>query len=203
MGNFLKWFNSKLITGRYPTPGEIVKSDFDTIINVSDEYIAVNHIVATENKTKFRKYFWFPLNENGGNIGLNSIFGALQILWLSEHNNEKVYLHCHAGANRSVTVAQLYYWMRTKTDFIETNKNEAFTEEDWFKMFNITTEVEKASYRKMNKQNRVQNNIEAGHLPARILLEHFLKECEQAFQKYEIGNISLDGIKSETKLLSY
>lgn len=200
MGKFNDWFNKKLVTGRYPLPGEIMKSDYDVIINVSDEYILPNHqICMTTNK----KYFWFPLGENGTNMGLNSIFAALQILWIAEHKNEKVYLHCHAGANRSVTVAQLYYYMRTKTDFIEAQSEHAMKEEDWFRMFNITTEEEKRSYRKMTKRNRVQNNQDAGHLPAKHLLDHFLKECEIAFKGYEIGEISLDGIKHKTLTLSY
>ena len=46
MGNkFSDWFNKQLITGRYPLPSEIRESDFDVIINVSDEYIFPNHKV--------------------------------------------------------------------------------------------------------------------------------------------------------------
>ncbi len=200
MGKFTEWFGKKLIAGRYPTPGEIIKSNFDTIINVSDEYIIANHRTCDNH---VRKYFWFPMNENGGNIGLNSIFATLQILWLAEVNDERVLVHCHAGSNRSVTIVQLYYYMRTKKHFVEEITKHSMSEEDGFRMFNITDDESKETYRRMSKQNRVQNNIEAGCLPARLLLEDFLKECEQAFINYEIGNISLDAIKYKTKITSY
>lgn len=200
MGNkFSDWFNKQFITGRYPLPSEIRESDFDVIINVSDEYILPNHKVCMETN---KKYFWFPMGENGNNMGLNSIFGALQILWLAECKNERVYLHCHAGSNRSVTVKQAYYYMRTKVDFIE-SQNSKVSEEDMLRMFNITEEIEIKSYRKMCKRNRVQNNTDAGHLPAKFNFETFLKQCEEAFKKYEIGEISLDAIKQKSNTLFY
>jgi hypothetical protein len=197
---FSTWFSKKLITGRYPLPQEIRESDFNVIINVSDEYIFVNHKVCMETN---KKYFWFPMTEAGNNMGLNSIFGALQILWLCECNNEKVYLHCHAGSNRSVTVAQSYYYMRTCIDFIEEQNENKIPEEDFFNLFCITEENEKKSMRKMLKRNRIQNNIDSGHLPAKFNFETFLKQCEEAFKKYEIGEISLDAIKQKSNTLFY
>lgn len=39
----------------------------------------------------------------------------------------------------------------------------------------------------MCKRNRVQNNTDAGHLPPKFNFETFLKQCEEAFKKYENG----------------
>jgi hypothetical protein len=36
------------------------------------------------------------MNECVGDIGLNSIYGALQILYIAEKENATVLLHCHA-----------------------------------------------------------------------------------------------------------
>lgn len=107
---FKEWFDNRLVVSRYPVPSEIEKSDFDIYINVSDEYIQSCHQVAVENG---KMYYWFPMNECTGNMGINSIFGALQILFNAEKQNKKVYLHCHAGVNRSPTVKECYYLLRT------------------------------------------------------------------------------------------
>jgi hypothetical protein len=44
---------------------------------------------------------------------LSSIYGALFILWQAEQAQQRVYLHCQAGVNRSQTVADAYYFLRT------------------------------------------------------------------------------------------
>ena len=107
---FKDWFSNKLIVSRFPLPSEIEKSDCEVFINVSDEYITSCHIVANR---VGKSYFWFPMNECTKEIGLNSIYGALQIMYNAELENKKVYLHCHAGVNRSPTVMECYYFMRT------------------------------------------------------------------------------------------
>lgn len=104
------WFENKLHVGRFPTPFEIEKSDYQYIINVSDELIVGCMDVALRSG---KKYFWFPMNECTKDIGVNSIYAACQILRLAEEQNAKVYLHCHAGVNRSQTVAECYYRMRS------------------------------------------------------------------------------------------
>lgn len=107
---FKDWFSNKLIVSRFPLPSEIEKSDCDIFINVSDEYISSCHITAVKSN---KMYFWFPMNECTKEIGLNSIYGALQIMYNAELDNKKVYLHCHAGVNRSPTVMECYHFMRT------------------------------------------------------------------------------------------
>ena len=87
---FSEWFDNKVVIGRYPLPDEIKKSDYQYIINVSDEYISYCHNAAIESG---KKYFWFPLNECGSDMGLNSIYGALQIVpnFIVFYSMKKVY----------------------------------------------------------------------------------------------------------------
>lgn len=110
MKSFNDWFNQNLKVSRYPVPKECKEMNFDYIINVSDEFIDSCMEMALKGG---KRYFWFPLNECTSDIGINSIYGALQILYQAEKKNKKVYLHCHAGSNRSPTVAECYYKMRT------------------------------------------------------------------------------------------
>ena len=109
------WAKNKLITGRYPMPSEIKRWNYDIIINVSDEYIESCHLAAA---TSGKLYHWFPLTE-ATNMGLNSIYAALQILHIAESKNQSVYLHCHAGANRSVLIYQLYCIMTNVVNRVE------------------------------------------------------------------------------------
>lgn len=150
-----KWFTENLRVTRFPTPEEITKSDFDYIINVSDEFKPDCHLAATKCG---KKYFWFPMNECTDNIGVNSIYGALQILWIAEKENAKVNLHCHAGVNRSVTVSEAYYFMRTGEHKLATSKFPHFQCEDFY------------------RQNRLQGNCGRG-LPSIIKMETILKKC--------------------------
>lgn len=116
---FKEWFTQRLTVSRYPTPKEIEGSDFDVFINVSDEYIPSCYSSA---KKSGKDYHWFPMNECTNDMGLNSIFAALQILIEAEKNNKKVYLHCHAGVNISPTVKECYYLIRTG-NFMETENS--------------------------------------------------------------------------------
>jgi hypothetical protein len=170
MKKFTDWFQKNLFVGRYPTPQEVERLAFDVYINVSDEYIYECHLSAMRSG---KQYHWFPLNECFGDIGLNSIYAALQILYIAEQNNKKVYLHCHAGANRSPTVADAYYFLRTKTHRITNKKlNDVSVNFD-----SPQTEPSRVPI------NRLMRNIESGHLPAINQMERFLKECELSFQK--------------------
>jgi hypothetical protein len=193
MGNFTTWFENKLKVTRYPLPNEIVNSKAKNVINVSCEYISSCHTVCLENGIK---YFWFPMDEISSDIGLNSLFGALQILWIAEQKNETVILHCHAGANRSPTVMESYYFMRTKKHLFRKNSEE--NKELIRKMFQ---EREVSDF----KNNRLLNNIESGHFPCKSKMEMFLKKCEEWFSKQEWENdfkteSGLNSIKFECRL---
>lgn len=170
---FEEWFNTKLIVSRFPLPDRIRKSDYKYIINVSDEYINYCHDVAMECNIK---YFWFPMNECVGHIGINSLYGALQILYEAEQEEAKVMLHCHAGANRSPTVADAYYFMRTKQHF-EAKRNVEM--EDYFDKM-LGPDIKSSDKPNLNS---LQRNMKNGFLPSAAHLEKFLILCERVFEK--------------------
>lgn len=190
---FQEWFDKKLKVSRYPMPDEIKKSSAKYVINVSCEYISSCQKVCMDNDIK---YFWFPMDEVSGDIGLNSIFGALQILWIAEKENANVILHCHAGANRSPTVMESYYFMRTKKHFIR--EISAESKERFEKMFPDSKNSER-------QNNRLLNNIEAGHLPSKNKMETFLKKTEEWFLKQDWENdfkteSGLNSVKCDVRL---
>ena len=173
---FQDWFDNKLTVSRYPLPQEIKKSDAKYVINVSDEYISSCHKVCMDNDVR---YFWFPMDEVSCDIGVNSIFGAMQILWIAEQEGAQVILHCHAGANRSPTVMEAYYFMRTKKHIIR--KQSENSKELFKKLFpdsNISD----------SQNNMLLNNIEGGHLPAKNKMETFLQSIENWFKKQDWEN---------------
>lgn len=166
---FKEWFKYRLHVNRFPMPTEILNSKYDYIINVSDEFIPQCYDSALKSGIK---YFWFPMSECIGDMGISSLFGALQILFIAEHQNAKVLLHCHAGANRSPTVQEAYYFLRTKTHF----EIKQFDEE-------IEERLQDFLDCKKQKNNRLLGNVSNGHLPAINIIESFLINCEKQFQK--------------------
>jgi hypothetical protein len=190
---FQDWFDTKLKVTRYPLPEEIKKSEVKYVINVSCEYISSCQKVCMDNGIK---YFWFPMDEISGDIGVNSIFGALQILWIAEKEKASVLLHCHAGANRSPTVMEAYYFMRTKKHLVRETKAE--TKEFLKKMF---PDFKPSDF----KNNRLLNNIDMGHLPSKFKMETFLKKAEEWFLKQDWQDdfkteSGLNTIKFETRI---
>ena len=119
MIKFKQWFKEKLVVGPYPfdfydedNKFLLDENKYDIIINVSDEFIYENFLFLKDKKIES---FWFPMNEVKKDVGLNSLYGAMNILHIAEEKNKCVYLHCHAGVNRSPTVQAAYYYMRTST----------------------------------------------------------------------------------------
>ena len=191
---FQEWFDKKLKVSRYPMPDEIKKSGAKYVINVSCEYISSCQKVCMDNGIK---YFWFPMDEVSGDIGLNSIFGALQILWIAEQEKANVILHCHAGANRSPTVMEAYYFMRTKKHYVREESQES--KERFKKMFIGSENFD------FNNNNRLLNNIEAGNLPSKNKMELFLKKTEEWFLKQDWENdfkteSGLNSVKCDVRL---
>lgn len=111
---FQQWFNDKLVVGKMPDETFDIDK-YDYMINVSDEYMPYRPNLS----------FWFPMNECKRDIGLNSIYGALTILKKACSQNRSVYLHCHAGINRSQTVRCALYYMMTGSHY--DNKYGAYT----------------------------------------------------------------------------
>lgn len=112
MKNFKEWFENNLTVGAFPYKQNpnFIASDYDIVINVSDEWYLD---VELQIRECYTSYYWFPMNEAKKDIGLNSIYGAMIILAYAEKQNLNVYLHCHAGVNRSEIVRSCYYFMRT------------------------------------------------------------------------------------------
>lgn len=110
MSKFIDWFNNKLEVGGFPflVAEQFNELDYGYVINMSDEFYKSLYIRLFNSKN-----FWFPMNEKKRDIGLNSIYGAMVILYQAEKENAKVYLHCHSGRNRSQLVKACYYYMRT------------------------------------------------------------------------------------------
>lgn len=103
------WFDECLVIGSYPyMHSQHFNNDYNHIINVSDEFYWKTDKIFKQSNTNT---FWFPMSEQFNDAGLNSIYGALVILYNARENNEKVYLHCHAGVNRSEIVKGAFYYM--------------------------------------------------------------------------------------------
>lgn len=110
---FKEWFAASVKVGAYPNPRQLDPgqelSGFEVFVNVSDEY---SPEIAAQLAAVGKQSHWFPLGEAWG-LSLSSIYGALYILREAEKRQQRVYLHCHAGVNRSQTVADCYYFMRS------------------------------------------------------------------------------------------
>lgn len=187
---FNEWFTQKLIVNRFPLPHEIEKSYVNYIINVSDEYIGSCYDAALK---KGIKYFWFPMNECKGDIGLNSLYGAMQILFEAEKEGATVLLHCHAGVNRSPTIRDAYYFLRSGKH----REYEPFDEETEERLNEFFLDGKPSN----TKRNRLLENIEQGHLPAIKQLESFLGHCVTQFKKEETHRGGgLDWCKIQAKI---
>lgn len=105
------WFKNKLVVGSYPyLHSQHFEHGYDYIINVSDEFYWDIEEKLMNGGAK--KTFWFPMSEQQNDIGLNSIYGALVTLYNAEKQNKTVYLHCHAGSNRSQIVNSAFHYMK-------------------------------------------------------------------------------------------
>jgi|SRR5437016_808345 len=168
--NFEEWFNKKLVIGSFPfmVSEDFNPSDYKYCINVSDEFYSIteNAIHATGCKT-----YWFPMNERKRDIGLNSIYGAIIILNQAEKENVSVYLHCHAGRNRSRIIQACYYFFRTGKQF-------SYGNEKYF--------------------NRIHQSVTRGYLPPMAEMEQFLTAMRNKMS--ENSNQTVSGILDECKM---
>ena len=147
-------------------------SDVAVLINVSDEYnfYDMHMIQASGVKT-----YWFPMNECKKDIGLNSLYGAMCVLYAAEEDCDSVVVHCAAGTNRSPVVVQAYHFMRTGRHVIEDIDGGRWS-----------NRLERACYR--------------GYLPPLKELEKFLHELMLHLKSKDphIVGGSLDKIKRNT-----
>ncbi len=162
--NFTEWFKNNLKVDRFPVYNEIhhpnaIHADVDVFINVSDElyFDFANAIVKLG-----KQHYYFPMGEMSEDMGISSLYGALEVLYNSYLRDRRVLLHCQAGRNRSPTVQCAFYYMMT---------GEHIAEE-------IT---EGGIYLKSN-----QLFYNAGkYLPNLIWLELWLQKCRLVFEETE------------------
>jgi len=69
--------------------------------------------------------YWFPLVEEGPDMGIDNIIKAIHVLQLCDEEKKKVILHCTCGNNRSRTVAELFYFIKTGEQFDDEYKGYA------------------------------------------------------------------------------
>ena len=172
MSKFIDWFTTKLKCSGFPTEEGIdnnIINQVDIVINVSDENINIR----TYKKYAMYgiQYYWFPMNEisKTSNIGINSVFGALNILFEAEKDGKIALVHCHAGVNRSRTIIDAYYYMRTNKHLNDTIPE---IDESFWEMFNI--ENSEDSILTGYSNNRLVENCNSGNLPVLRKFEKFL-----------------------------
>jgi hypothetical protein len=171
----LEWIEKKLVVGIFPfipikdRKGVILVNDkmeeYDYVINMSDE-----HYTPVELKLRNARTFWFPMNEKKRDIGLNSIYGAMVILYQAEMENRKVYLHCHSGRNRSVLTKACYYYMRTGQQIIDPSKDSEGKEDGKY-------------------LNRLHRACTRGYLPPMAEMEEFLRNIAGKLGVMNGGNL--------------
>lgn len=166
---FEQWFNTRLKTGGLPF---VVEQNYDinaynAVINVSDEYNMFVHQKHTHNN---KPYLWFPMNERKKDAGLNSIYGAMAALFRLEECNMIVYLHCHAGVNRSIAVKSAYHYMRTGQHY---------------------------QHQKGTFMNPLLAMCARGYLPPKAEMEKFLSLLGAKLVKREMTGGTLEEIKIE------
>lgn len=166
---FQHWFANKLTVGGWP--GLVNKSfelrRYSYIINVSDEYYHEHFKVVALSPVH---QYWFPMNEFKKDIGLNSIYAAIIILWQAEQDGDAVYLHCHSGNNRSWTVAAAYYFWRTGEHLLRPTRK--------------------------GYENKLHQNCAEGYLPPLREMEDFLRAIREDLKE---GNMKA-GILSLAKV---
>ncbi len=153
------WFYNKVTVSRFPELADIHAGKFNDCkirINVSDIYRP------EVDDAFFRLGIhnnWFPLGHSFG-MPLESIYGALRIIRTAEQQGQSVLLHCHAGRNRSVLVADCYYFLSTMTHREKNQKNLVYAK---------------------NNPNRIIPNVDDGQLPGIYKMEEFLDCCRETF----------------------
>lgn len=171
--NIKKFITENIIVDRFPIAKEVQYggkyTGIQVIINVSDEFYLGNDELIIKNG---KLVYYFPMGEILPDMGVNSLYGAMQVLYhiYLWHPEWKVLLHCQAGRNRSPTVKAAFHYMMTGEHL-------------------------------SGVVNRLIENCNEGYLPTLPLMEAFLSKCKEAFDNQEkfFGGI-FDWIMSESGL---
>ena len=177
MLSFIEWTNKQLIISAHPSKKTMKDnwwSDFDIVVNVSDFIdLSLHNKIISQGVP----VHWLPMGESFG-MPLENIFGVLSILWEAEKNKHSVFMHCMAGRNRSVTIADCYYFIRKGNHRVDNS-------EDVFYGRNIS--------------NKLLLNIKDNQLPGIYRMELFLEKCKELFENPKIAdNACIDWLKKET-----
>lgn len=161
---FKDWLNNSLFIAPHPSfkqDGIELVCLCDIVLNVSDlmDFKLNKKLTALGVQT-----FWFPFGESFG-FPLENIFGAMMVLWYAEQQNKRVFLHCIAGRNRSVAVADCYYFLRSGEHRADNSPNILYGK---------------------NKDNQLLQNIYDNQLPGIFRMEQFLEKCQKL-----LGNPSI------------
>lgn len=163
---FRDWYHKRLIVVGYPSILEIINEGgkfkaFDIIINVSDEfYLDYAEKVISNGKHNY----WFPMGESNRDMGLSSIYGAMQVMHQAFQANKTVLVHCHEGRNRSQTIRACFHYMMTGKH-LKLPTPEACG--------NVAT------------GNKLESNCYLNHLPPMDHMESWLLKCKEAFDNLD------------------
>ncbi len=166
--DFKLWWKNNLTIGKMVETDNLatLPQEIKTIINVCD-FSSLKHSETCLNLSI--KYFWFPMSELKKDIGINSIYAALRILYDCYKQNEFVYLHCWSGCNRSQLVSACFYWMMTGED-LERPTYGARNDQD-------TDNLIPAQYK-----NRLHYNCIRGTIPPEKEMKEFLLYLKGVFE---------------------
>jgi hypothetical protein len=175
--NTIEWINDCLTISAHPSKIELKEKwwqDYDLIINVSDYIDFKRH---SEIAKKGVPIFWFPIGESYG-MPLENIYGALSVIWNAETNALKVFMHCMAGRNRSMLIADCYYFMMQGEHRSDNSSDVLYGK---------------------NKSNKLLLNVNDNQLPGIFRMEVFLERCRELFENPNIaGDANADWMKKET-----
>jgi len=174
------FFNRQLTVAKFPELDMIRAGAYDRYacaVNVSDIF---RPEITDALRQRGVQIFWFPQGEAFG-ISLASLYGALRILWNAEKREQAVLLHCHSGHNRSVLVADCYYFLRTGQHRQQSGS------------------LQPADC--LRPKNQLFLNIDDGQLPGIYKMEKFLTCCRESFaENFPEQDRPLDWIRLQMQL---
>lgn len=130
--------------GEWNIDPEVITKSYCASINVSD-----NQCGTFDLQNMGFPAFWFPINEVG-KWEHSPFFGALNIVKQYYKGDKPVHIHCHAGANRSPSIA---FAILRAMDYTNEEAEQALNYPDFAECF--------------------QRNVDRGHIPKNIV--EFLK----------------------------